>query len=490
MPASPASSDATAVSGVSRTQEPHTKKVAIVTLGCARNEVDSEELAGRLHADGWQLVDDADGADAVLVNTCGFIEAAKKESIDTVLAASSGDAPVVAVGCLAERYGNELAAVLPEASAVLGFDSYPTISAQLDAVLAGEVLPSHAPVDRRTLLPIAPVDRVKRADRADASPGADDTSEPSGWIPPVPRIRLGGGPVASVKLATGCDRRCAFCAIPRFRGAFVSRTPAEVTSEIADMVAQGVREVILVSENTTSYGKDLGDMRLLETVLPNLAAGTGVERIRLSYLQPAEMRPGLIAAIAGSTAVADYFDLSFQHASPRVLRSMRRFGGTEDFLELIDSIRSIAPAAGIRSNVIVGFPGETEEDVDELAVFLEAARLDAVGVFAYSDEDDTEAAMLPDKLDEQVIERRRARIADLVEELMAQRASDRIGEHVRVLVEAIDDDGPIGRAAHQGPDDGSCTIVGDRDRIAGIAVGDWIDGEVVESHGVDLWVRV
>ncbi len=451
------------------------KKVAIVTLGCARNEVDSEELAGRLGAQGWTLVDDADHADAVLVNTCGFIEAAKKESIDTVLAAAQGAAPVVAVGCLAERYGNELADVLPEASAVLGFDSYPDIGERLDVVIAGEELPSHEPVDRRTLLPIAPVERKK---------------DPSGWTPPVPRIRLGSGPVASVKLATGCDRRCSFCAIPKFRGSFVSRTPAEITSEIGDMVGSGVREVILVSENTTSYGKDLGDMRLLETVLPELAAGTGVDRLRLSYLQPAEMRPGLIASIAGTTAVADYFDLSFQHASPRVLRSMRRFGGTQDFLELIEAIRSIAPDAGIRSNVIVGFPGETDEDVDELAVFLEAAGLDAVGVFAYSDEDGTEAEKLPDKVDPYEIERRRARIADLVEELMAQRASERLGQRVRVLIESIEDDGPVGRAAHQGPDDGSCVIVGDRSTLTSLAIGDWVDGDVVESEGVDLWVRV
>ena len=455
--------------------EAHRKKVAIVTLGCARNEVDSEELAGRLGEQGWLLVDDADDADAVLVNTCGFIEAAKKESIDTVLAASHGSAPVIAVGCLAERYGNELASVLPEARAVLGFDSYPQIGERLDAVLAGEQLPSHDPVDRRTLLPIAPVERKK---------------DPHGWTPPVPRIRLGSGPVASVKLATGCDRRCTFCAIPKFRGSFVSRTPPEITSEIGEMVASGVREVILVSENTTSYGKDLGDMRLLETVLPEFAAGTGVDRIRLSYLQPAEMRPGLIAAIAGTPAVADYFDLSFQHSSPRVLRAMRRFGGTEDFLELIEAIRSIAPEAGIRSNVIVGFPGETDDDVDELAVFLEAARLDAVGVFAYSDEDDTEAEKLPDKVDAHEIESRRARIADLVEELMAQRASERIGERVRVLIESIDDEGPVGRAGHQGPDDGSCTIVGDRSTTADLSVGDWVEGEVVESEGVDLWVRV
>lgn len=449
---------------------PTAKKVAIVTLGCARNEVDSEELAGRLKAEGWDLVDDADAADAVLVNTCGFIDAAKKESIDTVLSLAGENAPpVIAAGCLAERYGSELAASLPEASAVLGFDDYPEIGARLDAVVRGEEVSTHEPVDRRTLLPITPVERSR--DR-------------HGYSPPVPRIRLGTGPIASVKLATGCDRRCAFCAIPRFRGAFVSRTPPEIVSEIGAMVAEGVREVILVSENTTSYGKDLGDMRLLESVLPELAAGTGVDRIRLSYLQPAEMRPGLVAAIAGTEAVADYFDLSFQHSSPRVLRSMRRFGGTENFLELIEAIRALAPQAGIRSNVIVGFPGESDEDVDELATFLEAARLDAVGVFAYSDEDGTEAAGLGDKVPEDVIEARRARIVDLVEELMEQRAAERIGERVRVLVESVEDGVPMGRGAHQGPDDGACFLVN-----SSAAVGDWVEGEVVENEGVDLWVR-
>ena len=310
------------------------------------------------------------------------------------------------------------------------------------------------------------------------------TGEPHGYSPPVPRIRLGTGPVASVKLASGCDRRCAFCAIPRFRGSFVSRTPSDIVSEMGEMVAAGVREVILVSENTTSYGKDLGDMRLLESLLPDLAAGTGVDRIRLSYLQPAEMRPGLVAAIAGSAAVADYFDLSFQHASPRVLRAMRRFGGTKDFLELIEAIRTLTPTAGIRSNVIVGFPGETDEDVDELAVFLEAARLDAVGVFAYSDEDETEAAGLDAKVPEDVIEARRSRIVDLVDELMEQRAAERIGESVRVLVESIDDGVPCGRAAHQGPDDGACFLVN-----SDAEVGEWVDGHVVENEGVDLWVR-
>src|SRR3954471_9983717 len=233
----------------------HARTVAVVTLGCARNEVDSEELAGRLAADGYRLGDDADGADAVLVNTCGFIETAKKDSVDAILAATDSGANVVAVGCMAERYGAELAGALPEAT-VLGFDDYAAIGDRLDDVLAGRPLVPHTPRDRRTLLPISPVERtaVTAADDARAIPGHD-------WLR---RKRLAGGPSAALKLASGCDRRCAFCAIPTFRGAFVSRPPAEVLGQAQWLATQGVTELVLVSENSTSYGKDLGDLRLLE----------------------------------------------------------------------------------------------------------------------------------------------------------------------------------------------------------------------------------
>ena len=224
-------------------------------------------------------------------------------------------------------------------------------------------------------------------------------------------------------------------------------------AEAAWLAEQGVREIVLVSENSTSYGKDLGDLRLLETLLPELAAVDGVERVRVSYLQPAEMRPGLIEVMTTTPGVLPYFDLSFQHASGPVLRRMRRFGDTERFLELVANVRAAAPTAGIRSNVIVGFPGETEADVAELERFLVGARLDAVGVFGYSDEDGTEAATLPDKLAEDVVRDRVERITRLAEELVAQRAEERVGEMVEVLVEEVDvDDGTAeGRAAHQAP---------------------------------------
>lgn len=455
-----------------------------MTLGCARNEVDSEELAGRLEGSGWELVDADDTADVIVVNTCGFVEQAKKDSIDTLLAASDvakgRGAKVVAVGCLAERYGAELAESLPEADAVLGFDAYPELAERLADVIGGHAPAPHVPVDRRTLLPLSPVERPA---------AASDIAVPGhAWVPNLARKRLGDGPVAPLKLASGCDRRCAFCAIPSFRGAFISRPPDDVVAEAAWLGMQGVRELVLVSENSTSYGKDLpGGTRALVRLLPRLTNVPGIDRIRVSYLQPAEMRPDLIEVIATTPGIAPYFDLSFQHASPSVLRRMRRFGSREDFLGLCARVRELAPEAGIRSNVIVGFPGETEDDVAELEAFLSGARLDAVGVFGYSDEDGTEAAGYDGKLPTEEIAARVSRISSLVDELMAQRAEDRVGSEVTVLVEAAEDDDfeCTGRADHQAPDvDGECVV----ERGSGLRAGDLVRAVVVDTEGTDLVV--
>ncbi|WP_460771151.1 30S ribosomal protein S12 methylthiotransferase RimO [Mariniluteicoccus flavus] len=488
--------------------------VHLTTLGCARNEVDSEELAARLEAGGFRLVDEAEDADAVMVNTCGFIEAAKMDSIETLMAASdlkeTGRAQaVVAVGCMAERYGSELADSLTETDAVLGFDDYADIAGRLRAIMAGEKHQAHVPRDRRTLLPLSPVDRQAstaavpghgvRMPSAEerAQPDYSDLGDQAGeaYGARVLRRRLDRGAMAPLKLASGCDRRCAFCAIPAFRGAYVSRRPEEVVAEARWLVEQGVRELFLVSENSSSYGKDLGDLRSLERLIGDLSAIDGLEWIRVSYLQPAETRPDLVKAMCATDKVVPYFDLSFQHASNAVLRRMRRFGDPDSFLALIDSVRSLAPTAGIRSNVIMGFPGETEADVEIVHDFLGAARLDAIGVFGYSDEDGTEAARLPGKLDDDEIEARRAATADLATELVDQRAEERIGERVRVLVETVGSadgaaaDGEIwGRAAHQGPEvDGQCLLTG---APVSVRPGMFVDADVIGNDGVDLRVEV
>jgi len=472
---------------------PGRTSVAIITLGCARNEVDSDEIAARLADGGMTLVDDPAEAAAVLVNTCGFVEQAKRESIDVLLDAADSPASLVAVGCLAERYGRDLAAELPEVDAVLGFDDYPVIADRVRQVLAGEHLIAHRPRDRRRLLPVSPVDRAAPHPASTHPPDLPDGLAPVSG-PRVVRRRLGSGPVAPVKLASGCDRRCSFCAIPSFRGAFTSRRPEEVLAEVCWLSGQGVREVLLVSENTTSYGKDLGDLRLLESLLPELAALPGIDRVRLSYLQPAEMRPSLVRVIAETPGVAPYFDLSFQHASATLLRRMRRFGSGAEFLRLLADIRSLAPQAGVRSNVIVGFPGETEDDVRDLESFLTEADLDAVGVFGYSSEDGTQAAAFPDAIDPDTVTARVERLAALVDELVSQRAAARVGERAEVLVTAVEPDEAtgetrvVGLAAHQGPEVDGITVLVDADRDD-LTVGRIVVADVIGSDGVDVIAR-
>lgn len=456
------------------------RTVAIITMGCARNEVDSEELAGRLAADGWTLVSDVESAEVAVVNTCGFIESAKKDSIDALLEANSLKGhgltrAVVAVGCMAERYGQELASALPEADGILGFDDYVDISARLQSIVSGNAHTPHVPRDRRALLPIAPADRPAARDESYASTlGAGGS---------LFRKRLGDAPWAPLKIASGCDRRCSFCAIPYFRGSFISRKPTEIIEEGKWLAANGVSELFLVSENTTSYGKDLGDLKLMEKILPDFVAIEGIERVRLSYLQPAEMRPSLLQAMIEHEKIAPYFDLSFQHTSPTVLRRMRRFGDAEKFLHLISQIRVLSPTAGIRSNFIVGFPGETQADYDDLADFITAAKLDAVGIFGYSDEDNTEALDLTDKVAEDVIRQRVESLSSLADEMVSLRATARIGESVRVLIE--DAELQEGRAAHQGPEvDGTTSFIG-----TDFKVGQYVDGVVIESMGADLVAR-
>jgi MiaB/RimO family radical SAM methylthiotransferase len=366
---------------------------------------------------------------------------------------------------MAERYGQELSKALPEADAILSFDDYQDISKRLNSIISGEKLPVHTPQDRRALLPIAPVQRA-----AEKTP-----------IGRVLRKRLVNAPVAPLKVASGCDRRCSFCAIPYFRGSFVSRTPDEILAEALWLSQNGVSELFLVSENTTSYGKDLQDLRLMEKLLPNLAQIEAVKRIRLSYLQPAEVRPTLLQAMISTEKVVPYFDLSFQHASGEILRKMRRFGDGEKFLHLIKQIRVLSPEAGIRSNFIVGFPGETDKDFMELVEFLSEAGLDAIGVFGYSDEDKTEAVDLSDKVDPELIKERVNELSSLADELITNRAESRVGQKVSVLIEDVQEQ--EGRAEHQGPEvDGSTFIQSGRE----FKVGEYVDAVISENNGADL----
>jgi ribosomal protein S12 methylthiotransferase RimO len=458
------------------------RTVALVTLGCARNETDSEELAGRLAADGWQLVTNPADAEIAVINTCGFIESAKKDSIDALIQAHSLKAngvtkAVVAVGCMAERYGTELAQEMSETDAILSFDDYKDISERLNTIIEGGKIKTHVPKDRRTLLPIAPVDRAASRDLAKGK-----EINPLGT---VLRKRLDNAPIAPLKIASGCDRRCSFCAIPYFRGSFISRKPAEIIEEAKWLADNGVTELYLVSENTTSFGKDFGDLKMMEKMLPELSKIEAIKRIRLSYLQPAEVRPTLLQAMISVDKVVPYFDLSFQHANGDLLRSMRRFGDGEKFLHLISQIRALSPTAGIRSNFIVGFPGESDAAFIDLIEFLSEAQLDAIGVFGYSDEDKTEAETLPNKVAPEIIAERVSELSTLVDELITQRSEMRIGEKISVLIE--DEAEQEGRAEHQGPDVDGSTFVKSRNKYR---VGDYVDAVVSDVAGVDLIAQV
>ena len=469
-------------------QLPSGRRVAVVTLGCARNEVDSEELAGRLSAEGYELVDDAEGADAVLVNTCGFIETAKKDSVDAILAATDSGASVVAVGCMAERYGSELAGALPEAT-VLGFDDYGAIGDRLDDVLAGRPLVPHTPRDRRTLLPISPVDRTAMtAGRGRArDPRARLAAPPAAGVRADRRAQAGLGLRPPVCLLRHPDVPRRLRLAPPGGGArrgalarLAGRDRARAGQRELDLLRQGPRRPPLPGEAAAAAGRRRGPRAGAGGLPPARRAAAGTAR-------------GDRGRGGHGAVIAPYFDLSFQHSSPTLLRRMRRFGGTDDFLALIERARGLAPQAGFRTNVILGFPGETDDDVAELERFLTEGRLDAVGVFGYSDEEGTEGARLTGKLDQAEIDARVRRITDLVEELTAQRAEDRIGECVEVLLteDLTATEGPgiwLGHAAHQDPDaDGTTTVAG---VPPGALAGSLVTAEVVDTEGVDLVARV
>jgi ribosomal protein S12 methylthiotransferase len=524
------------------------RSVAIVTLGCGRNEVDSDQLAGLFHREGMPVVDDPAAADVVLVNTCTFIAPAKQESIDTVLEAcdlkgADGNAQaVLVVGCMAERYPDELAEAIPEADAIVGFDGYGRLPQLVDDVLAGRpvarvtpkapAVPSGPTRRGLPLLSITPTEHVPEATAvpeldpalalgltaaelppeaarptADPRTAQDDLDRVPATGPRFPVRRHDGRPWAYLKLASGCDRLCTFCAIPSFRGRFRSRPLAELVAEASWLVEQGARELVLVSENTTSWGKDLdvgrdGQAGMVEA----LADVDGLERLRLMYLQPAELRVPLLEVVAGHPKVASYFDLSLQHASGPVVRRMARSGDHERFAALIERIRGLDPAAVFRSNFILGFPGESEHDVQVLEDFLVDQQLDWVGLFAYSPEDGTSAATMPDQVDPEDAADRVERLAEVQERVADAAARRFVGRDLDVLVEeqllssgavrgTAGADGELelvtGRSYREAPDtDGEVQLVTPDGVPADLPAGRTVTARVTEAIGVDLVATV
>jgi ribosomal protein S12 methylthiotransferase len=414
------------------------RRFYIETLGCPKNQVDSDKLVGALLADGLTSVESPEDADLVVVNTCAFIDEARRESIDTILSLDerrqSGSSLVV-TGCMAERYGDELARELPEVDLVAGFG---------------------VPVDpkRRTLIPVT----------ARPVPELDLLN--------LPRPRS-TAPWAYVKIAEGCDRQCGFCAIPSFRGPQRSRDVDSILREIDEL---DVQEVVLVAQDLASYGKDRPDELGAGSIVPLVNAVAGrVRRTRLLYLYPSDLSDALIDSIC-ATGVP-YFDLSLQHVSKPLLRRMRRWGDGQRFLDRIDAIRQREPDAAFRSNFIVGYPGETEEDHDQLLDFVESAQLDWCGFFAYSSEDGTYAADLDGQVPESLMRERLLELGELQDAITSQRRDDLIGRRIEVLVDAPGE----ARSHREAPEIDGIVEVAEH-----LPVGEFCEVTVVSAAGPDL----
>jgi ribosomal protein S12 methylthiotransferase len=390
----------------------------VETLGCPKNAVDSDKLTAGLLADGLAPAASVEEAELVVVNTCAFVEAARQESIDTALAVAEARQPgakLVVTGCMAERYGAELAAALPEADAVVGFGG--------EGALADVVL-KRKPTGVRDLLELPR---------------------------PAP-----SAPWAYVKIAEGCDRACAFCAIPSFRGKQRSRAPEAIEAEARSLVARGASELVLVAQDLAWYGRDAGEPGALAPLLRRLDRLTtdGLSRVRLLYLYPSEVREPLISTMLDVATVVPYFDLSLQHASAGLLRRMKRWGNGDRFLDLVAEIRGHEQDATFRSSFIVGFPGETEQDHDELLRFLTDVELDWAGFFPFSREDGTPAATMDGVVPEALMHERLRECAD-VQDRITQAARDAlIGEYVDVLIDGVDDEtgDPFGRSHREAPE--------------------------------------
>jgi ribosomal protein S12 methylthiotransferase RimO len=426
--------------------------VWLTTLGCAKNQVDSDKVTGMLASAGYAEAASPEAADVVMVNTCGFIEPARRESVDTILdlaGAKRSDASLVVIGCMAQRYEGELSEALPEADAVIGLDRYPELIDRLDAlttwtpITIGSARRSHMDILYETRRPTPTT------------------------------------PYAYVKAAEGCDKLCTFCAIPQFRGKQRSREAENIRDEIAELAAAGVAEIGLVAQDLAAYGRDIGGPGIVD-LIQRVSNVDGLRRLRLYYLYPREIRPELIAEMAGNPVVADYFDLSLQHTSTSLLRAMKRPGSGEKHRELIGRIRSTAPAAALRSSFIVGFPGETDDDVDNLADFLTDAELDWAGFFPYSPEDGTEAATMDQQIPDDEKQSRLRHLQRIQDEITTGRSIDQIGRTLTVVVDQVEDGQPVARSYREAPEIDGVILLDRGDP------GDWLTVEVVGGYGTDL----
>lgn len=439
-----------------------TPTVWLTTLGCAKNQVDSEKVEFMLDEAGYRLADSPDTADVVMVNTCAFIEEAREESVDTILEmqdAKRSDAHTIVIGCMAQRFGTDVAEALPDVDAILGLDRYGEIVGTLDRLtgFSGTTVQLGTDIRRRPKMDILNI--VNR---------------------PAPEF-----PYAYVKVAEGCDKPCTFCAIPLIRGKQRSRRPTEIRDEVAGLVRAGVKEVVLVAQDLAAYGRDIDAPGAgIVDLLKFCSDVEDLDVLRLLYLYPKEIRPALVDEIAENPTIATYFDLSLQHSSVELLRGMKRPGGAERYLELLGQIRRAAPDAATRSSFIVGFPGETEAQVEELAEFLDDARLDWAGFFPYSPEPGTPAAELDGRIERDEITERLRYLQSVQEEVTYAANSAMVGQVIPVLVDQIEDGVAVGRSWREAPEiDGVITL--DRGEP-----GEWVQARITAVVGTDLEATV
>ncbi|MGH2735278.1 MAG: 30S ribosomal protein S12 methylthiotransferase RimO [Actinomycetota bacterium] len=452
-------------------------KVSIVTLGCPKNTIDSEGLGGLLAVGGHEVSNEPDGAEIVLVNTCGFIDPARRETVEEALELAelkdtAGLKGLVLTGCLVARSAPELDQSLPEVDAFVDFAAYPRISAIVDSIAAGTL-----------------------SERIHGDPGT--RFDPAWWdatIAASPRLRFGRAPWAYLKIAEGCDRGCTFCAIPLMRGKFRSRDLATIEAEARRLVELGVSELSLVSQDSVMWGRDTGEGNLPE-LLRRLEPIDGLERVRLMYLHPQGVTDELIDTILGSEVVVSYFDLSLQHVARSVLKGMGRWGGRDRFESMIERIRAGDPRAGIRSTFIMGFPGESDEHAAEVESFVSDSVLDWIGVFTYSHEEGTRSHDMPGHVDPAVARERTERVQGLADLAMERRAASLVGSRLSVLVDRLDMDEEVwvGRSQREAPEiDGEISFTttspqsGRAHPASHVHVGDYVEVRISANEGADL----
>lgn len=447
------------------------KKVGFVSLGCPKNLVDSEVMMGQLKHSGYEITSNAAEADTIVVNTCGFIDSAKKESVDAILEAarlkSEGHATrLIVAGCLVERYRDELKAAMPEVDAFIG-------TSQINNILA--VCDSNT---NTRSLPVVPLGNQSSTYLYDES---------------TPRVLATPSHYAFVKIAEGCDRPCAFCFIPQMRGHFRSRRFGSVIAEAQQLAEEGVKELILVAQDSSRYGEDLGKTDALARLVRELAQTDGIEWIRVMYTYPTHISDGFLDALAEEPKAVKYLDMPLQHASQNVLKLMKRGGNRQSLERLIERVRRRVPGIAVRTTFITGFPGETEEDFEELMAFVKNVEFDRVGVFTYSDEEGTPAFDLPDKVPHRTAARRRTALMKQQSRISRRKNKSRVGEVVRVLFEGESKESELlwqGRLETQAPDIDGCVLINDVPEGLIPQEGDFVNVEITSAHEYDLVGRI